>query len=75
MGPYYSSLGGAQAAVRAGAKGTIVIVSPNQPGIDIINSGVTDFAEAQGLKGAACLEDVPIADPAGARAEARADGR
>jgi branched-chain amino acid transport system substrate-binding protein len=65
MGPYYSSLGGAQAAVRAGAKGTLVVVSPNQPGFDVINSGVTDFAEQQGMKGVSILEDVPIADPAG----------
>ena len=65
MGPYYSSLGGAQAALRAGAKGTMVIVTPNQPGFDIINSGVTDFAEANGLKGVSLKEDVPIADPAG----------
>ena len=64
MGPYYSSLGGAQAALRAGAKGTIVVVSPNQPGIDVINSGVTDFVEANGLKGVSLTEDVPIADPA-----------
>jgi branched-chain amino acid transport system substrate-binding protein len=64
MGPYYSSLGGAQAALRAGAKGTMVIVSPNQPGIDVINSGVVDFAEANGLKGISLTEDVPIADPA-----------
>ena len=33
MGPYYSSLGGAQAAVRAGAEGKLVVVSPNQPGL------------------------------------------
>lgn len=65
MGPYYSSLGGAQAAVRAGATGAIVVVSPNQPGFDIINSGVTDFAEEQGMKGVSILEDVPINDPAG----------
>ena len=64
MGPYYSSLGGAQAALRAGAKGTMVIVTPNQPGVDIINSGVVDFAEANGLKGVSLKEDVPIADPA-----------
>jgi branched-chain amino acid transport system substrate-binding protein len=64
MGPYYSSLGGAQAALRAGAKGTIVVISPNQPGIDVINSGVTDFAKANGLKGVSLTEDVPIADPA-----------
>jgi branched-chain amino acid transport system substrate-binding protein len=64
MGPYYSSLGGAQAAVRAGAKGTIVIASPNQPGFDLIDSGVVDFAKENGMKGVDILEDVPIADPA-----------
>jgi len=65
MGPYYSSLGGAQAAVRAGAKGKLVIVSPNQPGIDLINSGVVDFAKQQGMEGISLTEDVPINDPAG----------
>jgi branched-chain amino acid transport system substrate-binding protein len=65
MGPYYSSLGGAQAAVRAGATGKIVVVSPNQPGFDLINSGVVEFAETQGMEGVSLLEDVPIADPAG----------
>jgi branched-chain amino acid transport system substrate-binding protein len=65
MGPYYSSLGGAQAALRAGATGTMVVVSPNQPGFDIINSGVVEFAEQNGLEGVSLLEDVPIADPAG----------
>ena len=65
MGPYYSSLGGAQAAVRAGAKDKIVVVSPNQPGFDLINSGVVDFAKQKGLEGKSILEDVPIADPAG----------
>ena len=33
MGPYYSSLGGAQAALRAGAEGTIVVASPNAAGL------------------------------------------
>jgi branched-chain amino acid transport system substrate-binding protein len=65
MGPYYSSLGGAQAAVRAGAKGKIVVSSPNQPGFDLINSGVVDFAKEQGMEGVSDLEDVPLADPAG----------
>jgi branched-chain amino acid transport system substrate-binding protein len=65
MGPYYSSLGGAQAAVRAGAEGKIVVVSPNQPGFDLVNSGVVDFAEANGMEGQSILEDVPFNDPAG----------
>ena len=33
MGPYYSSLGGAQAAVRAGATGKIVVASPDSAGL------------------------------------------
>jgi branched-chain amino acid transport system substrate-binding protein len=65
MGPYYSSLGGAQAAVRAGAKGKIVVSSPNQPGFDLINSGVVDFAKQNNMEGISDLEDVPLADPAG----------
>ncbi len=65
MGPYYSSLGGAQAAVRAGAKGKLVVVSVNAPGFDIVNSGVVDFAKQQGLEGKSILEDVPFTDPAG----------
>ena len=65
MGPYYSSLGGAQAAVRAGAKGKLVIVSANAPGFDLVNSGVVDFAKQQGLEGKSILEDVPFTDPAG----------
>ena len=65
MGPYYSSLGGAQAAVRAGAEGKLVVVSPNQPGFDLINSGVVEFAGENGMEGESILEDVPINDPAG----------
>ncbi len=65
MGPYYSSLGGAQAAVRAGAEGKLVVASPNQPGFDLINSGVTEFAEQNDMESKSILEDVPINDPAG----------
>ncbi len=65
MGPYYSSLGGAQAAVRAGAENKLVVVSPNQPGFDLINSGVVEFAEENGMEGESILENVPINDPAG----------
>jgi branched-chain amino acid transport system substrate-binding protein len=64
MGPYYSSLGGAQAAVRAGATGKMVIVTPNIPGVEIINAGVVAYAEENGLEGISITEDVPIADPA-----------
>jgi branched-chain amino acid transport system substrate-binding protein len=65
MGPYYSSLGGAQAAVRAGAKGKLVVVSVNAPGFDLVNSGVVDYAKQQGLQGQSILVDVPFTDPAG----------
>jgi branched-chain amino acid transport system substrate-binding protein len=64
-GPHYSSLGGAQAAVRAGAENKIVVVSPNQPGFDLINSGVVEYAESEDMEGQSILEDVPISDPAG----------
>lgn len=65
MGPYYSNLGGAQAAVRAGAVGKIVVASPDQPGMDFNNSSVTDFATSEGFESEGILEVVPIADPAG----------
>jgi branched-chain amino acid transport system substrate-binding protein len=65
MGPYYSSLGGAQAAVRAGAKKKLVIVGPNQPGFELINSGVIDFAKQNNMEGISLSEDTPINDPAG----------
>jgi branched-chain amino acid transport system substrate-binding protein len=65
MGPYYSNLGGAQAAVNAGATGKIVIASPDQPGMDFNNTSVTDFATSLGLESESILEVVPIADPAG----------
>jgi branched-chain amino acid transport system substrate-binding protein len=65
MGPYYSNLGGAQAALRAGAEGKMIVVSPNQPGMDFNNTSVTDFALENGLDSEGLLEDVPIADPAG----------
>jgi branched-chain amino acid transport system substrate-binding protein len=65
MGPYYSTLGGAQAAVNAGATGKAVVVSPNSPGMDFNNSGAMEFLEGAGLEVVGRLEDVPFADPAG----------
>ena len=65
MGPYYSNLGAAQAAVRAGAAGKLVVASPDQPGMDFNNTSVLDLAEIEGLEGEGILEPVPIADPAG----------
>jgi branched-chain amino acid transport system substrate-binding protein len=64
MGPYYSNLGGAQAAVRAGAAGKLVVASPDQPGMDFNNTSVEDVANVEGLEFEGILEPVPIADPA-----------
>ncbi len=65
MGPYYSNLGGAQAALRFGAVNKLVIVSPDQPGMDFNNSSVADLAYKNGLEFESFLETVPFADPAG----------
>jgi branched-chain amino acid transport system substrate-binding protein len=65
MGPYYSNLGGAQAAVRKGAAGKLVVASPDQPGMDFNNTSVEDMANIAGLDYEGILEAVPIADPAG----------
>jgi branched-chain amino acid transport system substrate-binding protein len=65
MGPYYSNLGAAQAVVRAGATGKLVVASPDQPGMDFNNSSVEDLANIEGLEYEGILEAVPIADPAG----------
>jgi len=65
MGPYYSNLGAAQAVVRAGAANKLVVISPDQPGMDFNNSSVEDVANENGLEFEGILEAVPIADPAG----------
>jgi branched-chain amino acid transport system substrate-binding protein len=65
MGPYYSNLGAAQAVVRAGAANKLVVISPEQPGMDFNNSSVEDVANANGLEYEGILEPVPFADPAG----------
>ena len=58
-----------------GAKGTIVIVSPNQPGIDVINSGVIDFAKAERSEGRQPHRRRADRRPRSARAEAGPDSR
>lgn len=65
MGPYYSNLGAAQAAVRMGAQNKLVVVSPDEAGMEFNSSSVCDFAESEGLDCEIVLEDTPIADPAG----------
>jgi branched-chain amino acid transport system substrate-binding protein len=64
MGPYYSNLGAAQAVVRAGAAGKLVVASPDQPGMDFNNTSVQDVANIEGMEFEGILEPVPIADPA-----------
>jgi branched-chain amino acid transport system substrate-binding protein len=64
MGPLYSSLGAVRYIVDHGAKGTVVIVSPKQPGNEAVNQGALTYAKQKGLKTVSRLENVPIADPA-----------
>jgi branched-chain amino acid transport system substrate-binding protein len=65
MGPLYSSLGAVRYLIdKAGAKGTMVVVSPRQPGNDRVNEGALTYAKQKGLKTVSRLENVPISDPA-----------
>ena len=49
MGPLYSSLGAVRYVIdKAGAKGTMVIVSPKQPGNEAVNQGALVLREAAG---------------------------
>jgi branched-chain amino acid transport system substrate-binding protein len=65
MGPLYSSLGAVRYLIdKAGAKGTMVIVSPKQPGNDRVNAGALTYAKQKGLKTVSRLENVPVSDPA-----------
>ncbi len=65
MGPLYSSLGAVRYVIdTAGAKGTLVMVTPKQPGAAAINEGALTYAKQKGLKAVSRLENVPISDPA-----------
>jgi branched-chain amino acid transport system substrate-binding protein len=64
MGPGYSSLGAAGYLRRKGAKGTMVVVSPKQPGNEAVNQIALSDAKKAGMKTVSRLENVPIADPA-----------
>ena len=65
MGPLYSSLGAVRYVIdKAGAKGTLVMVSPKQPGAAAVNEGALSYAKQKGLKAVSRLENVPISDPA-----------
>ena len=64
MGPLYSSLGAVRYIVDHGAKNTVVIVSPKQPGNEAVNQGALTYAKQKGLKTISRLENVPISDPA-----------
>jgi branched-chain amino acid transport system substrate-binding protein len=65
MGPGYSSLGAVRYVMdKAGAKGTVVVVSPKQPGNEAVNQIALSYPKEKGLKTISRLETVPIADPA-----------
>ncbi len=64
MGPGYSSLGAAGYLRRKGAKGTMVVVSPKQPGNEAVNQIALSDAKQAGMKTVSRLENVPISDPA-----------
>ena len=65
MGPLYSSLGATRYLIdKAGAKGTIVVLSPKQPGAEAVNDAVLAYAKQKGFKTVSRLEVLPIADPA-----------
>jgi branched-chain amino acid transport system substrate-binding protein len=64
MGPRYSNIGSAQALVRAGIKGTLVVSSPSAGGIAAYaNGGPCLVAKAAGLKCISDAEDLPLTDP------------
>ncbi len=53
----------------------MVVVSPNVPGFDLVNSGVVEFAEENGLEGVSRLEEAPFTDAGRPGAEPRPGGR
>ena len=76
MGPLYSSLGAVRYVIdKAGAKGTLVIVSPKQPGNEAVNQGALTYAKQKGLKTISRTETVPISDPGVPRPGDRVAGR
>jgi branched-chain amino acid transport system substrate-binding protein len=65
MGPLYSSLGAVRYVIdKLGAKNTMVVVSPKQPGNEAVNQGALSYAKQKGLKTVSRLETVPVSDPA-----------
>jgi branched-chain amino acid transport system substrate-binding protein len=65
MGPGYSSLGAVRYVMdKEGAKGTIVVVSPKQPGNEAVNQIALSYPKQKGLKTVSRLENVPVSDPA-----------
>jgi branched-chain amino acid transport system substrate-binding protein len=64
MGPLYSSLGAVRYVIdKLGAKNTMVVVSPKQPGAEATNDGALTYAKQKGLKTISRLETVPVSDP------------
>ena len=65
LGPMYSALGATRYLIdKAGAKGTMVVLTTKQPGADAVNEGVLSYAKQKGMKTVSLLENVPVADPA-----------
>ena len=75
MGPYYSSLGGAQAALRAGAKGTMVVIVAQPAGLRRHQQRRHRLREAERHEGRQPDRGRPDRRPGGARPEARAGRR
>jgi branched-chain amino acid transport system substrate-binding protein len=48
---------------KLGAKGTIVMVTPKQPGGAAVNQIALSYAKEKGLKTVSRLESVPVSDP------------
>ena len=64
MGPHYSAQGAAEAAVRAGAKGKIVHVTPKAPGSEYNGSSVKTIADNNKMGFEDVEVDAPIKDGA-----------
>jgi branched-chain amino acid transport system substrate-binding protein len=65
MGPLYSSLGAVRYVIdKLGAKKTMVVVSPKQPGAEATNQGALTYAKEKGLRAISRTENVPVSDPA-----------
>jgi hypothetical protein len=67
MGPRISMMGIADYAARQGAK-KLVVVAPNNPGVEYYNNGVLDIAAMHGVEGEA-LTGPPVIEDAASEAQ------